>query len=166
MKTVISPVGKAIKTTKSQSGYSYVVLLVSLIIIGIGAQTTHLLLSRLSLAEQEKELLFRGLAYRQAIGAYYKDVGHYPKQIDDLYRDSSSIKGKHYIRALYPEPISGEWHLIRNGAHEIVGVASSSEKSPRKKANFPQDLESFNDAESYRDWQFVFHPPQQIPSPN
>jgi type II secretory pathway pseudopilin PulG len=111
-------------------------------------------------ADREKELMFRGLAYQRAIQSYYEsDQGfrRYPTNLEDLLNDSRFISRRH-LRKLYDDPIGDSWILIPSPDGGIMGVASSSEKVPSKSANFPPEIEAFEDAESYRDWAFVFRP--------
>jgi len=63
-----------------------------------------------------------------------------------------------YLRTLYPDPLTGEdWVPIKGGATGgIIGVHSSSEQEPIKKANFPEGLELFEGKEKYSEWQFLY----------
>ncbi len=53
-------------------GFTYVMALIALVIVGILAEVATVTTTRVQQEEREKELLFRGLAYRNAICAYYE----------------------------------------------------------------------------------------------
>lgn len=143
-----------------QNGFSYVMVLVVVIVVSIAAQVVSLPLSRITRSEKERELLFRGQAYLQAIKSYYQTVpGNpaYPRFLSDLEKDPRFLLKRH-IRQLYVEPFTGEWILLRNSYGGIVGVASSSMEAPLKIENFPSQLNTFAGAERYADWEFIYMP--------
>lgn len=158
------PILLAGKTNK-QSGFSYLWVLVAIVIVGILAEATHLTTWRILKADREKELLFRGLAYRRAIESYYNANGRFPRTLEDLIKDPGAAN-RHHLRALYPDPmVKGEksaWRLIRYQGGGISGVASFSSEEPFKQANFPKDIEKFNGARSYADWIFEYVPKKLI----
>jgi type II secretory pathway pseudopilin PulG len=111
--------------------------------------------------ERERQLLFVGHEYRNAIGGYLAHLGHYPGSLEELLGTADTAVPQRFLRRLYPDPITGEpnWTLIRSpdGAG-IMGVASSSEAVPIKRANFEPSESSFEDAKTYQDWLFVYVP--------
>ncbi len=156
VKLRISSAGKLNKAY----GFTYVMVLLTLVVISVSAQVMHVLSSRVMQRENENELLFRGEAYMQAIASYYHAVPErpeYPRRLSDLENDPRFLLKRH-IRRLYDEPISGEWKLLTNGEGRIVGVASASAAQPVKIGHFPEHFSEFSDASHYYDWQFVFHP--------
>lgn len=159
-----SPVGRAI-TINSQHGFTYAVVLVAIIVIGIAAEATYLSTTRIAQAEREAELLFRGQAYQRAIAGYYKANRAYPKTLEDLIKDPRT-PSKRYIRTLYTDPISKEekpdWLLIRSSDGGISGVASRSKDKPLKTANFPLNFEKFAESKSYSEWIFEYNATKTI----
>lgn len=146
--------------SKDQRGFTYLMVLAALIVVGILAETATLLNSRLVRTEQEQELLFRGMAYRNAIASYYyaKPARQYPRSLDVLVKDPRFLH-KHHLRQRYTDPISGgEWLILKNDRGGITGVASRGRATPLKQANFPPGLEHFAGVEQYRDWIFEFRP--------
>jgi type II secretory pathway pseudopilin PulG len=145
----------------SQGGFTYPLVLVTVVVLGITASAAQQLISRQVRAERERELLFRGMAYVAAIASYYEagmTVKTMPRNLEDLERDPRHVLKRH-IRRLYPDPIGGgEWTLLRDGAGGIRGVASTSTSQPLRRARFPLGLEAFETAETYADWRFEFHP--------
>ncbi len=151
-----SSTGKLIKP----QGFTYVIVLVTIVIVSIMAQVTTTFTSRIVKADKELELLFRGQAYVEAIASYYSAQPKqpiYPRYLSELESDSRFLKKRH-IRRLYPEPFANNWQLLRNAEGGIIGVASSSAAPPLKVANFPKGLEFFSGSEHYHQWQFLYLP--------
>ncbi len=152
-----------------ECGFSYAVLLIAIIVIALAAevavQTTATVMKR----EREAELLYRGDQYRRAIKSYYESgvgIKRYPPSLEDLLTDPRST-GRYHIRQLYPDPMDrtgkGEWKLIRTTDGGIKGVASSSEETPLKQANFPPGMENFVGASTYASWVFEYLPTTKKP---
>lgn len=159
---------------RRQAGFTYAMVLVAIVVVGVAAETGQLTLSRVMLADREAELLFRGMAYQRAIESYFQSNGRYPRQLEDLLRDPAS-PGRRYLRKLYADPMSersaksklrdpaGDWTLIEASDGGFSGVASRNTSPPLKKANFPSGLESFSEAESYAEWIFAYQPRRNTP---
>jgi type II secretory pathway pseudopilin PulG len=136
-------------------------VLVAVIVLGILMEVATIHTSRAQQAEREAELLYRGMAYRNAIKSYYetgKPVKVYPKSLEDLVKDPRSAHKRH-LRALYPDPMSkgkGEWLLIRAVDGGIAGVASMSKEAPIKTVNFPAGLEKLEGKKLYSEWVFEY----------
>jgi type II secretory pathway pseudopilin PulG len=153
---------------KRQRGFTYAMVLVAIVVVGILAGVANVATARVVQADREDELLFRGMAYRSAIQRYYAVAGRYPRTLDELLKDSRFAQ-RPYLRARYPDPMadraqasgrdeSGGWQLVRAGDGGIAGVASRSKRAPLKKANFPPGLESFDGAQRYAEWVFEYSP--------
>lgn len=144
-----------------QWAFTYPVVLGITLVMAVGASVTVPLASTQVQREREAELLFRGQAYRDAIAAYSRALPGqraYPRSLEDLVRDPRFDHRRH-IRRLYEDPLTKEdWLLIRGAGGGIVGVASRSRSKPLKTGRFPEGLEGFAQAGSYRDWQFIFEP--------
>ena len=191
MRTVTSPVGRRINSARGKSargnsvpgnsvqhGFSYIMVMVAVMVMGISAGAGITLVSREVQADREQELLFRGMAYREAIGRYYRQTKSYPPTLAALVSDP--LPGKRYMRSLYPDPMKREpmevdkggaekggpenqgWQLVRGTDGGIIGVASRSKATPLKQANFPEGYEKFADAQTYSEWIFSVSP---TPSP-
>jgi type II secretory pathway pseudopilin PulG len=147
---------------RKQVGFTYIMIMVAAMIVGISAGMGVTLVSREVRADRENELLFRGSAYREAIRRYYQagQINSYPRSLDALLMDPR-FPGRRYLRDLYPDPMGGkkgEWQLIRGIDGGIIGVASRSKEQPVKKANFPEGYENFADAKTYGEWIFNYLP--------
>lgn len=158
------PTSRAGKPQSSERGFTYLVVLVAVIVLGILAEAATILTSHVARSEREAELLFRGEAYREAIRRYYEAgvAGKtYPRRLEDLLSDPR-FPERHYLRALYTDPLArdtkGEWNLVRSADGGIAGVVSRSRDAPIKKAGFPRGLESFEAVQSYADWVFEYRP--------
>ena len=154
------------KPRNNPSGFTYVMVLVAVVILGIVLETANVQISFVQRREREKELLYRGQAYQTAIRYFYKAHNNFPRSLKDLLKDPHAIN-KHYLRALYTDPVSRgktPWKLIRATDGGISGVASQSEETPLKKANFPQGLENFEKAKTYAEWEFVYKPKVTTPA--
>ena len=144
----------------SGRGFTYIALLVAIVIIGISLGSATRSWRNVSLREKEEELLFRGDQYRLAIERYSHAVPgklQYPQNLDDLLNDDRTPAGRRFLRQKYKDPISGEDFVeIRDGATKgIIGVHSPSEKEPLKKSNFPEPYKNFEQKGTYREWTFT-----------
>lgn len=161
------PISTAGKRRSNQRGFTYVMVLVAVISLGILMEVATIHTSRAQQAEREAELLYRGLAYRNAIKSYYeagKPVKTYPKSLEDLVKDPRSAHKRH-LRALYPDPMTKdktEWLLIRAIDGGISGISSTNKATPIKSANFPAGLEKLEGAKTYADWIFEYVPAQVL----
>lgn len=148
------------KQPNNQRGYTYILALAAVLIVAIFAEAASVLTSRTVQAGKEIELIFRGLAYQNAIKSYHRSGGGFPRNLEDLLKDPRSPNRRH-IRALYADPMAKEgqdWLLIRSTDGGIAGVASQSKREPLKKTNFPKGLEKFENATSYSEWVFEYVP--------
>lgn len=145
----------------SQAGFTYVMILVVVIITGIFAEVASTYTSQLRQMDRESELLFRGEAYRNAIKSFYESgtpIKIFPRSLQDLVKDPRSVHKSH-LRALYPDPFGNEsegWKLLKASDGGISGVASKSTATPIKTGNFNLGYEKFEKAATYSDWTFEY----------
>ena len=151
-----------------QQGYTYLMVLIAIVTLSVTAMVVTRTTSSLTRADQEAELLFRGQAYRNAIASYYR-AGRlhkeYPRSLKDLLKDPR-YPNRHHIRRLYDDPTGDhlDWILIQAPDGGIMGVASQTDQPPLRKTRFPPVLEYFQEASSYREWQFTWQPKVLTPS--
>ena len=151
-------------------GFSYIIVLAAIVIVGIMAEVTTTLASHEVRVDREAELLYRGMAYRRAVESYYlagEKVKQFPRNLEDLAKDPRFPK-RHHIRRLYPDPMGKgkkEWTLVRAPDGGIAGVASQGSEEPIKQANFPKEMEKFAGAKAYSEWIFEYVPPPPPPAP-
>ncbi len=144
--------------TRSQSGFTLLALLFAVAVLGITLATVGILWSTQIRREREAELLWVGDQYRLAITRYRASGGQFPLALTDLVTDPRAPLPQHFLRRLYPDPMTGkpDWLLIMApGGTGIIGVASSSQDKPIKQANFGTADGQFEQAQCYCDWKFV-----------
>ncbi len=112
--------------------------------------------------EKERELLFIGHQFRDAIGFYYEStIGgaahQYPATLDDLLKDPRYPNTQRHLRRLYVDPITGkaEWGIIILQG-KIVGVHSLSDKKPIKIGSFEPNDVALQNKEKYSEWEFTY----------
>lgn len=152
-------------------GFVLLALLVALALLGVALMGAVDVWSMARQREREKELLFVGDQYRQAIQRYYTAAPPggqrgYPPSLQSLLDDDRFPTPVHHLRRAYPDPITGsaEWGLLKAG-ERIVGVYSLSEAEPIKKAGFSPAHQVFKDAASYQDWVFAYVPRRGVVLP-
>jgi type II secretory pathway pseudopilin PulG len=143
-------------------GFTYLGLLIAVALMGIGLAAVGEVWSTAVKRERERELLFVGAQFRQAIGLYYEGspgVKQYPRKLEDLLEDKRFPVLKRYLRRIYLDPMSGkpDWGLLLQG-EQILGVYSQSKDKPLKTANFRLAEAYFADSNAYSDWRFVYAP--------
>lgn len=144
------------------AGFTYLGVLVLVVIMGTvwGAtmEVWHTAMQR----EKERELLFIGNQFRQAIGLYYREGRQYPARLEDLLKDPRQPATRRYLRKIFHDPMTGktEWGLLRGPHGEIMGVHSLSEDKPLKLTGFIAADRDFERAENYSAWVFSYKDPQ------
>jgi type II secretory pathway pseudopilin PulG len=146
------------------AGFTYVGLLIAIVILGVGLSAVGVVWRTQGQREREQELLFIGRDFKRALASYYMDTGNgghqYPQEIADLLEDKRGTEIHHHLRRFYADPMTGaqDWNLIRVDMLGITGIASSSQSAPIKKSGFPKDESEFEDATCYCDWKFLYKP--------
>ncbi len=141
------------------------IVLVMVVIVGLSAGIAGSTWKPVTQRALEEQLLWVGEQYRKTIESYYKKAhaglqAAYPNSIQDLVRDPRTAEALHHIRRICPNPITGEdFELLKDPGGRIKGVRSTSKDEPFKKNGFPAEYKSFNNADRYRQWEFVYVPP-------
>ena len=151
-----------------QRGYTYIGLLVSVVIIGLMLTVVSRVWMTTVQREREAQLLWVGHAYRNAIASYYVHGGQFPQSLQQLLQDDRSPVPLRHLRQLYPDPMTGaaDWTLISDPmSQRIMGVASSSKATPIKRKGFELVDAVFANTECYCLWQFVYWP-RRFGAPN
>lgn len=144
-----------------QRGYTYIGLLVSVVILGLMLTVVSRVWTTTMQREREAQLLWVGHAYRDAIASYYVHGGQFPQSLQQLLQDDRSPVPLRHLRQLYPDPMTGaaDWTLISDPmSQRIMGVASSSKATPIKRKGFELVDAVFADSDCYCAWQFVYLP--------
>jgi len=148
----------------AQRGFTYLGMLLLVALMGFGLAAFGELYSHASQREKERELLFIGSQFRDAIASYYnKSPGAkaYPRKLEDLLEDKRFPMPQHHLRRVYNDPMTGkaDWALVEvPGGAGFMGVHSVSEETPIKSGNFGVKNAAFDDAENYTKWMFTYSP--------
>lgn len=130
------------------------------IMLGAVGQSIRVIMQR----EKEKELIFRGLQYRDAIERWSRK-GVPLRDLKDLVEPTVSNNldrsKDRLLRKLYKDPMTedGKWKTLPNPPDPIqgiYGVASTSNEKVFKKGNFPEVLKNFEGKEKYSEWEFIY----------
>lgn len=137
--------------------------LILIVVMGIVLAAIGKMWSTAQQREKERELLFVGNQFRQAIGLYYQHspggVKVFPQNIEDLLLDSRQMGVQRYLRKIYRDPMTGqaEWAVVMQN-DRLIGVYSMSQETPLKSSNFRLADKAFEGSEKYDDWKFVYTP--------
>jgi type II secretory pathway pseudopilin PulG len=163
------PVSFALRSASlpgAQSGFTYLFVLMLILLIGLGLAATGTLWRTESRRAKEAELLFVGDQYRKAIRSFYELKGEaqprLPQTLEELLQDPRRPDIVRHLRRAWRDPVSGgEFILIRApDTQGITGVHSPSGDPPLKLHGFSADDGAFAGSRSYSDWQFVYIPPK------
>lgn len=127
----------------NQVGFTYLILLFSIAILGIGLATTGVIWSTESRLAKERELEFIGQEFVRAIESYYNaspgEVKTYPPTLEDLVSDTRFLFTKRHLRKIYINPFNNDnhWELIIHPLGGINGVKLTiSDSLTRKETEF------------------------------
>jgi len=148
---------------RAERGFTYLGMLVIVALMGLGLAAFGELYSHAAQREKERELLFVGNQFRDAIASYYnKSPGAkaYPKKLEDLVEDTRFPMPQRHLRRVYRDPMTGksDWALVDAPGGGFMGVHSLSEETPIKSGDFSAKDASFEDAENYTKWMFTYSP--------
>jgi type II secretory pathway pseudopilin PulG len=143
-----------------QAGFTYIGLLVAVVILGLMLTAASRVWSLTEQRERETQLLFIGDEFRAAIARYFAFGHRYPQSLQELLDDQRSPVPRRYLRRLYRDPMMGDtdWTLVPAPGGGIMGVASKSKQAPIKRAGFSLVDFAFKGADCYCLWQFVYQP--------
>ena len=133
-------VGRA--TDKPQHGFTYLVLLFAIAILGVGLATTGVIWSTESRLAKERELEFIGQQFIRAIGSYYNatpgEVKSYPQTPDDLVQDTRFLFTKRHLREIYINPFTKkpDWQYVKAESGGIAGIEVQLSQGKQKQFIF------------------------------
>jgi type II secretory pathway pseudopilin PulG len=144
-----------------QHGFSYVVVLAMVALMGVGLAALGPLWAEEARREREDDLLRIGRLYAEAIVQYRAaspgSAKRYPPTLDALLMDTRFVGTVRYLRTLYPDPLdpSRPWGLLRDADGGIRGVFSQSDAIPMRTVPVVLGRVALPSATRYADWQFV-----------
>lgn len=146
-------------------GFTYLAVLLLVALMGLALASAGVLWSTSLQREKERDLLFTGNQFRQAIGAYYEKTPggakQYPSTLEQLLKDERYPVVVRHLRKVYADPMTGkaDWTLVKRPDGQIVGVSSRSTKVPLKRDNFDNPLDrDFRSAGTLAEWKFIYTP--------
>jgi len=148
-----------ITATNSNNGFTFIGLLIFIAITGLGLSVAAMSWQYQVRAEKEKQLLFVGSEFRDAINSYYASSPNaakvYPASLNDLLLDKRMPNIKRHLRKIYPDPMTGKinWGVIRQQGR-IVGIYSQSTLAPYKQKGFNPADAKLAGSKRYKDWIF------------
>jgi type II secretory pathway pseudopilin PulG len=151
---------------RRSGGFTYLVVLFAIAFIGVALALVSELWSQTRQREKERELLYIGHQFREAITQYYQrspgTVKRYPEKLEQLLEDKRYLTMQRYLRKIHIDPMTGkaEWGVIAAPSGGIMGVHSLSAATPVKQDNFDAEDRGFAQARKYADWSFTYVPPQ------
>ena len=143
-----------------QPGFSYVGLLITILIIGVMSAAVLSAGSVMQRRAAEDDLLFIGEQFQSAFNSYYgtTPVGAqpYPAQLDDLLRDPRVPIPRRHLRKIYTDPLTStaNWGIVNAPGGGIMGVYSRSEETPIRVSGFADNFARFEGATKYSEWVF------------
>jgi type II secretory pathway pseudopilin PulG len=148
----------------AQRGFTLLGMLIVVGVMGAGLAAYGELASHAAQREKEKQLLFVGNQFRQAIGSYYERspgaAKRFPQSLQDLVEDKRHPMPQRHLRRIYADPITGkpDWSVIPGPDGGIMGVHSRSEARPVKTGGFALLDSTFAQTGRYSDWTFSYVP--------
>ncbi|TDJ79341.1 type II secretion system protein [Pseudomonas putida] len=150
----------SMQSGKACAGFTYLGVLLLIAVSSVALAASGTLWSSVAQREHERQLLWVGGQYAQALRSYYRaspGLAQYPQELTDLLVDNRFPEARRHIRRLYPDPITGsdEWGVVRAIDGRITGIHSRSDATPFKRSGFDSQWSGFEGLEHYSDWQFV-----------
>ena len=157
------------KAAQRQRGFSYLLALALIAIVGYTLGQAGLLWKTESQRIREAELMFVGDQYRRAIEKFLyaqPNVPRYPAELDDLLLDPRFPDTRRYLRKPWRDPVDPKlaWGLIIDPeTRGIMGIYSRAAGRPVKQGGFEKPYEAFDNSESYAEWKFFVPLPEKKP---
>lgn len=147
--------------SRRQRGFSLWFLMVAVTLFAMAVLTGDMADALNQQREHERELLFEGNQFKQAIGAYAGNSQQggaeaYPPSLDALLQDPRSSTLQRYLRRIYVDPMTrtADWGQVLVQGH-VIGVYSRAQGKPLKRDGFDPDETAFTAAQHYSDWVFI-----------
>lgn len=146
----------------NQRGYTYFGALFVVALIGLALAGAAMVWKIQQRREKERELLFVGQQYIDAIASYYHaapgGAKKYPRSMEELLRDPRYPNVKRHLRKPWRDPLTGakEWGVVYTKDGGVAGVRSLAEGTPLKQTNFGVMDSLLAGKASYHDWRFIY----------
>ncbi len=146
---------------RDEGGYSFLWVMFTVAALAMSTALAGIVWSTDVRRQKERELIFVGRQFADAIGRYYESTPgaakEYPPSLDALVADSRFLGVRRHLRRIYVDPITGttQWGTVIV-ANRIVGVYSESAVEPLKVGNFEPTEALFADSKKYSQWVFTY----------
>ena len=146
---------------RDEGGYSFLWVMFAVAALAMSMALAGIVWSTDVRRQKERELIFVGRQFADAIGRYYESTPgaakEYPPSLDALVADPRFPGVRRHLRRIYADPISGttQWGKVIV-ANRIVGVYSESTAEPLKIGNFEPAQALFADSKKYSQWLFTY----------
>lgn len=146
---------------ETERGFSYVVLMFAIVLIGLGMTVAARQWKVMVQRELEADLISKGIEIQNALAFYSATMKAgrvtpgevYPQTLAELTR-----LPKPFLRKVYGDPLGhGDWELVRAPTGGIMGVRSKSKGKPIWQRDFPPAVRHFDGRKSHSEWVFQ-HP--------
>ena len=117
---------------KKEAGFTFVWLLLALVVLGLGSQQVFVSVAREELSAKTRQQARLLKIYNDALQAYYLaspgTEKRFPMELQELLLDQRMIQTTRHLRKLYADPLqpglapTQAWGLIRNGKGQISGI--------------------------------------------
>jgi type II secretory pathway pseudopilin PulG len=156
-------VRQAARRHPGQEGLTYLALLFAIAVMGVALALAGIVWHTAQQREKERELLFIGTQFRQALASYYHGspgIRRYPAALADLVKDPRFPNVRRHLRRVYVDPMTGraEWGVVRNLEGGIIGIYSLSRETPIRRVFLDGPYREFTGKTRYADWKFVYLP--------
>jgi type II secretory pathway pseudopilin PulG len=146
-----------------QAGLTYLALLFAIAVMGVALALAGIVWHTAQQRDKERELLFIGTQFRQALASYYHGspgIKRYPVTLADLVKDPRFPNVRRHLRRVYVDPMTGkaEWGVVRNLEGGIIGIHSLSREAPVRRVFLDGPYREFTGKTRYVDWKFVYLP--------
>lgn len=179
MTAAASPTWTGRPAARRAGGFTYLGMIILVVIIGLVGAATLKIGSLLQRAAAEQELLDIGAAFSDALQSYAAATPpgqpQQPPSLQELLKDPRYPTVRRHLRKLYVDPITGkqEWGIMYLADKVgVVGVYSLSDAQPLKIANFDARFQNFENRRHISEWKFtpsgqgaVAPPPVVPPTP-
>lgn len=160
--------GQVYRNERAQHGFAYVLLLLGVAVLALGASAALQLSAQSGRRHAEQSLLYVGGEFERALYSYAGVpvaavtagagalAARGPRTLEELLKDPRVPGVKRHLRQLYADPMTGksEWGVVRDPAGFIIGVYSRAEGQPIKQLGFDARHAHFEEAPNYAKWVF------------
>jgi type II secretory pathway pseudopilin PulG len=147
---------------RRQQGFTYLGMIILVMIIGLVGAMTVKADALLRRAAAEEELLEIGAEFSGALQSYAAVTPSgqpaLPEGLEQLLRDPRFPEPRRHLRKIFVDPMTGkaEWGVVHaNGDKGVLAVYSLSQARPLKIANFDARFANFGNKRRISDWKFT-----------